>query len=75
MRAHFGDRPLPETEAELEHEIVRMFKHLTGRSFNERREFHVPKYDSGGMSSGFISPQFWRNEAMPLLKHRFAGRD
>lgn len=75
MRAHFGDTPLPGTEEELENEIASMFKHLTGRNFSERKNFHVPKYDSGGMSSGFISPRFWHNEAMPLLRHRLAERE
>lgn len=39
---------------------------------------HVPRYDAGGMSSGHVSPEFWREVAIPLLCERFekvAGKE
>jgi len=31
----------------------------------------VKRYDAGGMSSGYVSPEWWRKEGIPLLKERF----
>jgi molybdenum cofactor cytidylyltransferase len=32
--------------------------------------FYVERYGHGGMSSGLVSPEFWRDTAVPLLLAR-----
>lgn len=71
MRNHFSSILLPATVSELEARIEEAFKFLTGHSLAEGREFYVSRYAHGGMSSGMVSPEFWRNDALPLLRSRY----
>lgn len=71
MRAHFLSVSLPSTASELDVRIAQAFELLTGHPITEASEFYVNKYAHGGMSSGMISPEFWRNEALSLLRSRY----
>lgn len=47
-----------------------MFAELTGESLEGDDPVFVEKYKHGGMSSGQVSREFWRDSALPLLMLR-----
>jgi hypothetical protein len=64
--------PLPRTEEELVSLIEASFEKLTGARLPEycasEQEFvFVERFAHGGMSSGSVSFDFWRQSAIPLL--------
>ena len=65
--------PLPATEAAFDSLIASEFLELSGKLLSTKNDFHVEEYAHGGMSSGYISPEFWREQAMPLLRQRYAA--
>lgn len=71
MRSHFASAPLPESLAKLEEQIAEAFLTLTGQPITTPKVFKVDRFAHGGMSSGGISPDFWRDSALPLLKKRY----
>lgn len=70
MGAHLFDTPLPTTVGTLESTLANAFEELTGRPWTTSENFHLEAYSHGGMSSGMISPIFWREKALPLLQKR-----
>jgi hypothetical protein len=72
MRTHFSVTPLPSLGSNLDEQIEQAFQMLTGHPLSTPSTFHVRKFAHGGMSSGGISPEFWRDEALPLLRNRHA---
>lgn len=72
LRNHFASVPLPESARALEHEIEKAFGLLTGHALSEEDDFYVERYAHGGMSSGQVCLEFWREQALPLLKGRLA---
>jgi len=72
IRAHFSSTPLPPSIADLEKQIEQAFFMLSGQPLSSPKHFYVEKFAHGGMSSGGISPEFWNERALPLLKARFA---
>ena len=71
MRAHFSDAPIPENVSLLEKQVLQAFLELTGQPISTQKHFRVAQFAHGGLSSGGISPGFWRNRALPLLKKRY----
>jgi len=50
------------------------FERLTGFRISNRDSFCVERFRHGGVSSGYVDPQFWREVALPLLGGRDAAR-
>ena len=65
--------PWPATDVELIAILEDMFAELTGESLEGDGPLFVKKFAHGGMSSGQVSREFWRNSAFPLLLLRHAG--
>lgn len=67
-------RPLPADVAILHLHLDRCFADLTGQRIDTANgpvvgdKFRRP---DGGMSNGQISPEFWRETAIPLIERRF----
>lgn len=72
LRRHFERTPLPPTAAELTTLLETAFETLTDHPLATPAPFFIERFAHGGMSSGHISPTFWRDEALPLLLARFA---
>jgi hypothetical protein len=72
MCKHFSVVPIPSDSSELKQQIEHAFLLLTGHPLSSSNYFFVEKYAHGGMSSGVISPAFWREKAVPLLVNRYA---
>lgn len=72
MREYFGGIPLPATVAEFDRQFERAFEQLSGQPLSTARNFFVAEFAHGGMSSGGISPEFWRERVLPLLRDRYS---
>lgn len=64
----------PRTALEFERLIGQGFAVLTGHALEPSPPFWVERFDRGGLSSGKIDPNFWRDTALPLLTGRFRAR-
>ena len=72
MRDHFAETPLPETADELIDLIETTFEQLTEHSISEeKKHIFIERLSHGGMSSGMISLEFWRDKSIPLIRERF----
>lgn len=66
--------PIPGSVIDLEKEIEKVFLLIAGKDISSSEHFIVERFAHGGMSSGYISPDFWRDQAMPLIRKRFAKK-
>ena len=73
MAEVLSGEPCPETTAQLAALIERTFETLTGASWATAEPFYLEQYAHGGMSSGYVSPDWWRETGLPLLLERFAA--
>jgi len=71
MREYFKHTPLPASADILVVQIGSAFLALTEHSISEKQHFHIERFGRGGMSGGYISPEFWREKVIPLLQERF----
>lgn len=71
MRERFTGMPSPATADELVAAIAAMFRELTGEPLTYEKSIFVERYSHGGMSSGRVDPEFWREKAIPLLLSRY----
>lgn len=67
MRRQFFTVKLPESESALKALVVGKFQELVGASMDGNDHVHVERFAHGGMSSGGISREFWRDRAVPLI--------
>jgi hypothetical protein len=51
--------------------ITRSYEKLTETPLTHRDPVFVERHSHGGMSSGYMSPQFWLETAIPLLRARY----
>jgi hypothetical protein len=71
MSEHFAHIPIPDSADELVHLIEAAFELSTGHSILEEANFYVERFSHGGMSSGVVSPEFWRDKVIPVMCERF----
>jgi hypothetical protein len=77
MARALSSRPFPNTGNQLDALIEAEFERLVGsplpeeKSISDSDSIYVKRYARGGMSSGQVSPHFWRVTALPLLRSRF----
>ena len=73
MRVHFSEVPLPGTACELDDQLARAFLLLSGHPLSSSESFRVERFAHGGISSGLISPGFWRKRATAIIRERYAA--
>ena len=71
LKNHFEQVGLPRKIDEFEIELIKLFKSKTSKSIFDKESVFVEGYAHGGMSSGHISIDKWRDEFIPLLMERF----
>ena len=71
MKGKLGDHEYPETEEQLSLLLEQTYQQLTGASLTDCQPIFIERYSHGGMSSGHVSPQFWAEQAMPMLRARY----
>jgi hypothetical protein len=74
MKTKLDVLTLPATPADLEQILHTAFVELTERSWDSRDPIFVAGYDQGGMSSGMVCPEFWRDTAIPLVVSRYLAK-
>ena len=74
LRNHFEQVGLPREIDEFEIELIKLFKSKTSKSIFDKESVFVEGYAHGGMSSGHISIDKWRDEFIPLLMERFSNQ-
>ena len=62
---------MPESVNELEELLPVLFKELTGELPERGRNILVERFNTGGMSSGLVSGDFWLDIGFPLLVKRY----
>lgn len=62
---------MPETADELVALIEATFESLTGHTISESEIFFIERFSHGGMSSGYVSPEFWMDKIIPMMRERF----
>jgi hypothetical protein len=71
MAEHLADAPWPASEEGLTQRLTRLFEQLAGITLDARKPVHLLRHAHGGMSSGMVSSEFWRERAIPLLVERY----
>ncbi len=71
MRDYFEKIESLQSEEEFQKMLEDAFEQLTGSPLSQEGFIFVPGYDKGGMSGGHVSPEFWKNQEVPLLLKRF----
>ena len=71
MKETIDNYEFPGTEEQFSALITKMFQQLTGTSLAQHEPVFIQKYSHGGMSSGYISPQFWAEQMIPFLLRRY----
>lgn len=62
--------PIPDDRCALEQLLVAAFRQTAGIPLDSNDPHFISRFSSGGMSSGYVSPSFWRTVAVPLLLDR-----
>ena len=71
MQATLASHAYPGTEAQLTELLEQTYQQLTGALLSNYDPVFVERYSHGGMSSGYVSPPFWAETAIPLLQARY----
>lgn len=72
MACQLADTPLPDSEATLDALLSDCFQQLTGHPLEHVAPgILVSRHRHGGLSSGHVSPDYWRNSLIPLLRARY----
>ncbi|MFO1228064.1 hypothetical protein [Roseateles sp.] len=72
MKAVLNHVPIPESDLELRSIMASLFHVLTGAPMASSTEVHVARFERGGLSSGVVSAEFWRDSLIPMLQRRAA---
>ena len=73
MKATLGSHDYLDTEEQLTALLEQTYQQLTGMPLSQHEPFFIERFSHGGMSSGYVSPQFWAEIAIPLLRARYRG--
>lgn len=71
LREHFSGIPVPNSLSELVEILEKSFEYETGARLGLLHELSNEKFCAGGMSSGMISGDFWREKGFPLIIKRY----
>lgn len=71
MAATLKERAYPDTEEELVALLEQTYEQLTGVPLSNPNPVYIERYSHGGMSSGYVSPQFWSETAVPMLIEKY----
>ncbi len=75
LKSHFESTSLPKDQNELKTILEEAYENKTGYPLAHSEHFYIEEYAHGGMSSGKISPEFWRDVGIPTLIKRSGLRD
>lgn len=67
MRRLIGGLPRPVKRKELLTLLENAFEKLTGEDLRIAGNIFIKRFDTGGMSSGYVCGEWWRNTGLPHL--------
>ena len=71
MKKYFSNIEFPYSEKDFLQTIINLEVKYVGKELNLEDKVYVENYAHGGMSSGYISGEFWNNRGIPLLVKRY----
>ena len=71
LEKRFQGVELPCTSIELVQMVENEYRIITGQAIEIDTYVYVKELAHGGMSSGHICPEYWRDSAIPLLVERY----
>lgn len=71
LSLQFKEIDLPNTEEEFRTIFMDKYREITNVSLDDNNDVFIERFSHGGMSSGMISYEFWRERALPLLIERY----
>jgi hypothetical protein len=71
MKHKTANTNIPMTGNAFEKLLHKLFKELTGEEPQKGKDFYVKKYETVGMSKGFISSDFWIDKGFSILIQRY----
>lgn len=71
LERYFGEHPELSRKDDIAKTITQLFKQVSNVELTTDAMPCVQEFAHGGMSSGFLSGDFWLNKAIPLLQDRF----
>ncbi len=71
LKQYFSEHPELSKKDDIKKTIMQQFKQLSHVELTADAMPCVHEFAHGGMSSGFLSGDFWLNKAIPLLEDRF----
>lgn len=73
LRGRLLHVPLPRRESQLWLVLEDAFQDAVGHALWRSDGAYVERFAHGGMSSGYISQEFWTAEGFPLVVSRFSA--
>lgn len=70
MASALNHLPISENLDEVLSKVAAQFRVMTGASLESDAAVHVARFMRGGISSGMVSAEFWRESLIPLLQQR-----
>jgi hypothetical protein len=71
MRGKTANTNIPTTANEFEKILHKLFNELTGEFPRKEKIIYLKKYDTGGLSKGKVSCDFWLDKGFSLLIQRY----
>lgn len=71
MRLRASSEGVPKAHSDVERILHALFLECVGEEPENGKIIYVPRYNTGGMSGGGISCDFWLEKAFPLIMHRY----
>ena len=71
LQQYFEEHAGFSTKEDIINTLKQQFKEQSGIELTEDAMPYVQKFANGGMSSGFLSGDFWLNSVIPMLLKRF----
>jgi len=70
LKERFKNTAMPSSKEAVEQLLVEGYESVTGHSIDDQGGIYIERLAHGGMSSGCISAQFWKNRGIPILLER-----
>lgn len=68
MKNCFRNETIPLDSDELQKMLCDVYKNITGHNLDQKDDkFYFDSLDKGGMSGGYVLPQWWQNEGIPFI--------
>ncbi|WMS86591.1 hypothetical protein [Pleionea litopenaei] len=72
LKERFRNIDMPSSADELRNMIESEYEKSTGHPIGNMKNIGIERFQSYGMSSGIICPEFWVTKGVPLLASRHA---